>query len=369
MIRLRWPRRLLLWTLLSVSLLVLTGCWDQRAPQNTAVVLAIAVSDRNEWTFLFPNPTVTVSSLSSLSNTKQYYSITVQAPSFAEAFQEVQRRSARAIFVGDLKLLVVSDALTVERLTPILEGLVFNGVVPAKLWLAASAAAPESLLLHVSPQTIVPVYYLSSYFDCVACHPVDLGTRLWEWWDRLMTPGVSPTMPLVLPTAQGADVRQILVYPTRGQPLVMPQAVTEGWAFLTGKVRSSALNVQVDGQRYVVAPIRARTFTTVTLTTQAVNVKVVIHAQGQIAELPHNISARATELAVARATSEEIVRLCLDALTWANRTQTDPFGYAERAAWFQNEVAATIPPRQWVHLPIQARVRAQVVVQGEGVAR
>lgn len=363
-------RRLLGVLFLIISLPLCSGCWDQQTPEDIGIVLGIAVSAHEEWTFLFPNPAVTISSLASLSNSGQFYSIAVKASSYQEALRRVQLQSSRQVFIGDLRLLVVSADLSADKLSPIIDTLTLDGVVPDKLWLVASQTTPSSVLLHLTPQTIVPSYYLARYFDCLTCQPANFGVRDWEWWDHRVTPGVSPTIPLVTPTATGGAVDQILVYPSQGPPLIMPRSATEGWAYLEDKMMHGTLTLPVDGQTYIVAPIRGQTALGVTLTAHGVDARVVIHAQGQIAGMPPNlIVTQAIERDVDRAASRAIVHRCLEAIHWANQTHTDPFGYAERAAWQQDALAATIPSGQWVHLPIHARVSAQFLVQGERNAR
>lgn len=352
------------------GLLLLPGCWNQRAIDRRAIVLAIAVSAHRQWTFLFPNVTVTVSSLSSLQGSSQFYPITVRANSYQEALHRVQLQSARDVSVGDLEVLLLSSRLTTDQCTRVIDEITLTGEAPSKFWVAAVQGSPATVLTRVTPQTVVPVYYLSNYFSCHGCHATHLGVRGWEWWDRRFTPGVSPILPVVDPTPTGVTVRQLLVYRTLGAPLLMSPSVTQGFAYLTGKVRKSVLPLTVDGQHYLIAPIRDHVSSRVTLTATAVDVRVRIHADGEIAALPSNtVMTPTTERAVNRAARRVILRWSMAAIRWANHTHTDPFGYAERAAWFQNAVAASLPAATLVTLPIHAQVRARVAVQGEGLAR
>lgn len=355
-----------------LGLTLLTGCWDQRPIEQRAIVVAIGVSAHDRWTFLFPNVAVTASSLSSLGETKQFYAIEVHAPSYTVALHRVQLQSSRQVSMGDLEVIDVSSDLTGSQLSRIVDAMTLSGSVPSQVWLTASQTSPSMLVMQHPPQTIVPVYYLSSYFSCHGCHAAGYGVRAWEWWDQWETPGVSPILPMFTPTAQGAAVRQMLVYGGHGAPRLMPRTVTEGYAYLTGKVHSGTLRILVDGQPFVITPIVGQASSQVRLTPTTVDVRVTLHAQGemQMADMrPGIILTPAIERAVDQAAGRRLVQLSLAAIDWANHTHTDPFGYAKRAAWFQTAVAQSIPPQQLVTLPIDAQVMAQVVVQGEGLVR
>lgn len=364
------PRKVLLSMIFGWGIALLPGCWNQRPIDQRAIVLAMAVSARHRWTFLFPNVTVTASSLTSMSSSNQFYAITVHARSYLQALDRVQRQSTRAVSLGDVEVLLVSPQLTTQQLTSIIHDVTLNGSVPSKLWLVAATQSPASLLLHVTPQTMVPVYDIPSYFNCHGCHPTNLGVRGWQWWVRRVTPGTSPIMPMVRATPTGIEVRQMLVYREQGKPVPMPKPITEGFAYLTGKVTKSVLAVHMRQHRYLIAFIRDHVSSHVQLTATAVNVQVTIHAVGELVGAPPGqMVTPSTERAVDQAASRAIVGQCVSTLTWANQTHTDPFGYAERAAWLQTAVASSIPQSAWVRLPIHAQVQAQMTIQGEGLSR
>ncbi len=368
MSRIYWRIRGLL--TMGLGLLLLTGCWDQRSIEKRSIVLAMGISADDHWTLLYPNVAVTASSLSSMDQSDQFYAITVDAQSYQNALHRVQLQDSRQVSVGDVQLVDLSSSLSRAQLARMMDAMILTGGLPAQAWLAASHTTPSTLLMHSSPQTVVPVYDLSSYFDCNSCHAADLGVRAWQWWDRSVTPGVSPVLPLLTETKEGAAVYQILVYPSSGKPLMMPRQATQGFAYLMGKVKAGTLKLNWDGTTYFISPVIDHATARVRLTPTAVNVHVVIHAKGEIADLPPGpLVTRATEQAVEQAAAERLVQLCTIAIQWANQTHTDPFGYAKRAAWLDNQTAQAISPQRLATLPIQAEIKAKVNVQGEGLTR
>lgn len=353
-----------------LGLMSLSGCWDQRAIENRTIVMALGISAHHRWTFIFPNVTVSASSLASGGQSAQFYSITVQARSYQTAMHRVQLQAAHQVSTGDLQLVDLSTDLSRKQVWRIVDAMILTGGVPAQVWLSASPTAPATLLTHPSPQTVVPVYYLASYFACHACHAAEFGIRAWRWWDRAVTPGVSPILPILTKTQEGAEVRHMLVYPSHGKPVMMPRRVTQGFVYLTGKVKSGTQQVLVGGATYVVSQILDHTTSRVQLTPTAVDVRAVLHANGEMADMPpEHLITRATERAIERAADQRLVQLSREAIQWANQTHTDPFGYAKRAAWLDNSTAAAIPPQILANLPIKAVITARVKIEGEGLAR
>ncbi|PSR28373.1 MAG: spore gernimation protein [Sulfobacillus benefaciens] len=361
----RWLRI----AMVAILLFGLTGCWDQRSISQRAVVVAVGVSAHNLWTFVFPNVTTTVSSLSSIKASDEFYDLSTKADSWSQARTRIQREANHQISLGDLQLLLVSANLTTAQVAQIVDAINMDGTIPASFWIAASKTSPKTLLLQPSPQSVVPTFYLADYFTCYGCHAASLGVRTWQWWDRSGTPGVSPYLPLVSPGRHGALVRQLLVYRSQGTPRLMPRKVTQGFEYIMGHVTNGAFPVTVDGKSYGVSRVRDRAHVNVMLTRQFVVAHIRITAAGVISSAPiDTMITRNIELLVGQATGREVLQRCLTTIQWANQTKTDPFGYAKQAAWLDNETAAEIPPPKLSTLPIHAFISVRGIIRGEGVA-
>lgn len=348
----------------------LSGCWDQRSISNRAVVLAVGVSAHHQWTFVFPNVTTAISNFSQISPSAQFYALSTQADSWSQARVRIQREANRQVFLGDLQLLLVSSTLTTRHVAAIVNAINMNGTIPASLWVAASKMSPMTLLRQTSPQSVVPTFYLSNYFNCYGCHAAPIGVREWQWWDRQGTPGVSPYLPLLTLGSNGAEVRQLLVYRLHGSPRLMPREVTQGYAYLTGHVNKGSFPVLVNGESYTVSRVRDRVQVKVILDRRAVFAQIRMTASGIISNTPVDTTVtHVTELMVGQAAAREILQRCLVAIQWANQTHTDPFGYAKNAAWLDNQTAAEIPATQLTGLPIHASITVRGIIQGEGVTQ
>ena len=349
---------------------LLSGCWNQRPIDQRAIVIAVGVSAHHQWRFLFPNVAVTVDSLTAIPSAQQFYTVSVRAPTWQRAVQRLQVAMDRKVSVGELQLLIVDHRLSTGQVTRIVDGLNTTGAVPATFWIAASPGSPAVLLEQASPQTVVPYYDVATYFDCPNCHPLRLVQRGWQWWAHNGTPGDSPYLPLARPTPTGVAVQQLLVYPLHGRPVLMPPPITQGFAYLTNRAVDVAVPVSLDGHAYTVVRIHAHVRTRVHLTPHAVAVQVQIHTRGIIDDAPpHTLITRALEHAVGLAAAHVIAVRSRDTIDWANRTHTDPFGYAKRAAWLDDALGETFSPARLTTLPIQAHIAVRVTIHGDGVAR
>lgn len=365
MIRQTWA-----WIGVLISLLsLLTGCWDQRGIAQRAIVVAVGLSAHHEWTFVFPNVTTTVSSLTSVKSSQEFYALTTHAPTFPEARARIQREASRQLSLGDLELLLVSAQLSTHAVANLINTLNLSGTIPASLWVAATNVPPRTLLLQSSPQSVVPTFPIVGYFACHGCHAAPLGIREWQWWDREGTPGISPTLPLVVASATGPSVRQVLVYPPQGTPQLMPRTVTQGFAYLMERVLKGSIPVAVHGVPYTVARIHDKVHTHLALEPDAVVATIHVTVWGNLATpSPQGTVTRSLELSVGNAMAHTVLQRCLLALAWARQTRTDPFGYAKTAAWLHSAAARTIPPTRLTTLPIRATVQVRGIIQGEGVA-
>ncbi|MCL8207458.1 MAG: hypothetical protein K6V97_05220 [Actinomycetia bacterium] len=362
--------RIVLAGLLGLSL---TGCWDQAPIENRAVVVAIAVDPgrrgNERWTFLFPNVSATASSLSSTSPSENFYAVAVDAPSLAAAFTAVQQRLARDVYPGQLQVVLWSDRLPTRAVASVVAAVAQNGIMPSAAWVLATVGQASRILTEPSPQSVVPSYYLAKFFGCRSCQPFDLGEESWDWWDRHLTPGIAPIAPVAQAAGQTVTINRLAVYPPDGPPAVMPPLATEGYGYLSGRVNKATLSWRWRGQWLTLADIRDTPRIRVHLERGAVVVQETVNATGILAAVSQRQPMEAAERAAARLAAAAILDRCRAAVRFANRTHTDPFGYARLAAWTDNRAAAGMTPTTLDRLPIRADLTVHVTVRGAGEFR
>ncbi|MDA8192814.1 MAG: spore gernimation protein GerC [Thermaerobacter sp.] len=349
----------------------LSGCWDQLTftSRASALLITIAASARAgewRWRFYFPNPTVTVSSLTQIKPKDQFYQVAVTADSLAQAYAKVQQRLARDLYLGQLQVIVWSSRIPVPTLASLLDAYNREGTVPKTAYMLL-ARPPLAQKVAVTPQEVIPSVYLTSYFDCQVCQPEYFARTVWQTWDDLVTPGISPIVPYM---ESPAEVAQIGVLGTAGPPILFSRRQTEGYAYLTGKVGKETLSLAEPGGRVTLTHVRETPVKTrVTLGRHAINVRARIEVSATLGQWPRSQpltprTVRTTEQAAARV----VLGKCLAAIAEANRTHTDPFGYGRTILFMHPSPQAWPISADWLNYPIAAQVAVRVWVKGSGVS-
>lgn len=358
--------RRLAWSLSGLLALPLSGCWDVHPLEDQGIVLAIGISHGSQkgalrWTFTFPNVTLSPSSLTSVKRREQYYDVTVHASTFGDAVMRAQQKSSRIIYLGQLQGLIWPDTLSWRKLWPIVAALNAQGPIPKTFWMMAATPPLQAVMKFVSPQVVAPRTYLATYFDCVHCQPFSLAQRGWEFWSHSLTPGVSPYVPLVNLEHGNVAIRQIVVYPSSGHPVPYSPQETEGFGFLSGKVKRAALSVHWNGHTVELTKLHDGRSVSVRKAPGGIMVNETLRVSGFIGEPPAESSPLRSQNLIRRLAQQRIVTWCLAAIRQANNTRTDPFGYAASVLWGQG--------KRTPFLPIHAHITVSVSLKGEGMLR
>ncbi|MCY0898466.1 MAG: spore gernimation protein GerC [Firmicutes bacterium] len=321
--RRRWAAVMLI---VSLSWL-LAGCWDQLPMANRASALALSVTKAAphafRFTFYFPNPTVTVSSISNLATEREFYTSTAVAPALGLAYRRVQSQITRDLYLGQLEDIIISADLTTADVAALINAYNRMGVVPKMVYLVGTPNNRGTLPVNL--QEPVPTVYFTKYFDCRTCQPVFLARREWKVWDAFETPGVSPVIPYgITPTR----IDRLMVYPHRGRPYIMTRQETLGWGFLTNHMVKDTVGVRLANGLVVVNNVTDVAVTHMAIEAGHLAVAAEILARGDIAGWPESVPlTNAVLKIVERQLARAIIRDCLAAVNFANRTKTDPFGF------------------------------------------
>lgn len=364
----RWHHLVSLLLLMSV-LTTVTGCWDQvpfpeRAPALVITLAPATPAGMFQWTFYFPNPTVTVSSLSQISTSQQTYAVRVDSPTFAAAYSSAQQRLARDLFLGQLEVIILSTKIPASEVATLTNAYNTNGQVPKTAYMVA-AQGQLGRLVVVSPQETIPVLYLTRLFDCHRCQPSDLSQFQWQVWDAFESPGISPVMPDV----GGPDrVAEIAVYPLKGPPTIWTTKATTGWAYLLSRVHKETVSVREKSGMVAVTRLHDTTQLAVSLVDGRLQVTGAVHAYGGLAQWPPLTTLTANFLHhVEEQVSAHIAADIGQAIVTANQTHEDPFGYGRQWLLAHPTNLALDTPEYWTHVPITIHLTVTTTITVSGV--
>ena len=365
--RVTWGRWMLAAAVLTAAL---SGCWDQLAFPNRASTLVMSVRyarrpDRWQWTFYFPNPAVTVSSLPQIAPGEQIYAIGVRAPTLASAYAAAQQRLARDLYLGQLQDIVWSSDAPLPAVASFIAAYNREGMTPKTAYVAV-APPPLDRILAPSPQEVIPSVYLTRVFSCLECQSVMLTEPLWKLWDSIETPGVSPVAPYLPGTGV---LSRIAVYPPTGPPVIFSPTETLGWAYLTHRVHKETLTLTMPAGLASITRVHGIVVNHVEWTGQRLEVQVDMRLTGVVAQWPVAVPLTERRLqTLETAGARSVLADCLAALRRSATSRTDPFGYARLYLFRHPGAWGQIPARDWDRLPYTAHVQVSLLLQETGVS-
>ena len=365
----RWVRGTLATFLLGTSL---TGCWDQHPVEFRAPVAGISVDptrepDQYDFTFLFPNVTVTASSIATIPPSEQFYSISVQAPTLTKAIDSVQRRQSRALYLGQIRILCMSSRLPLKVWTSTLQQTADSGRFVMTFWVLTSPDARKALEI-TPPSEVVPDVALYRALNS-RIQPVLWPGRGWRIWAEMATPGISPAVmeihPTGQPTGQQVALHQLAVLSPHGI-LLWSTTETDGWAYAVGRVQRTTETVMVGNQPDSVGLIRGHAQTRVVQTPNGVTVQLHLRCSGVVVGgMMGQGDSIAMDRQVEKRTADLIQQKVVAAWHEAVVTHTDPMGFHRLGHWSDANIDDNVA--NWSGWTLETQVR--FTLREEGVLR
>ena len=361
----RWIRGTAAVLLLGATL---TGCWDQHPVEFRAPVAVIAVDPTQtageyRFTFLFPNITITASSIESGGPSEQFFPITVRSKTLVEAVDEVQERQSRTLYLGQVRVMCLSSRLPASVWRDILEQSADSGRFVMTFWLVTSPDAQKTAEIN-PPTEVVPDVALYRALNS-RVQPILWPGRGWRTWVDMSTPGVSPAVMEIHPAGRVFALDQLGVLSQKGIALWSLDA-SDGWAYATGRVHRETEVVVTDHEQTSVGSIRGHTSTRVEKTPHGVLVQLHVHCSGVVTSgfLGEGDSTgmdRQVEQSVAENIQEKILAAWHEALA----THTDPMGFHRLGHWSNSHIDEN--PADWSGWTLETQVT--FTLRDEGVLR
>jgi hypothetical protein len=186
-------------------------------------------------------------------------------------------------------------------------------------------------------------------------------------WADFATPGISPVMPLA---STRTRIDHIAVYSDHGPPTVWTRPQTLGWAYLTGRVLKEEVHVNTPWGWADVGQLRGTVVTHVSSRPHAIGVDAHLMVHGILTSWPPLVPLTAGRLGtLQRLVARSILKNCQAAVAEANRTHTDPFGYARSLFWQQMGLSPFAFSPTLSHLPIDAHISVTVQIRDVGISQ
>ncbi len=352
--------------LLALLLVGAGGCWDQIPVEWRAVVTAIGVDPTRDpgierYTFIFPNISLTTSTLPTTPTSQEFYSIVVRAPSLMMALRALQARQSRILYLGQLRILALSTRLPQSVWRRILSAAADSGRFVLTFWAVATPAAGDLVRL-ISPTQIAPEVALYRALNSL-CQPIIWPGRGWKLWVDTVTPGISPAVADVVPV--GSDSFHLgPLYVLSGNPRLWSPGATRGWAYLTGQVRWESMRVHIAQGRFTLSFIRGAANLSFQPRGSSVLVDDHLSYAGTITTNAPMAHSEAMNDALERAAAGKIRQAADAAWRMALATGTDPMGWHRDVRWMDSRVPIGQGKSLWSGWSLSLHVHFKVRDEG-----
>lgn len=331
------------WAVVIMAVLLgVSGCGGVTGINQTGVVLALGIDPgihgQYQWTFMFPNPSITPSSESSIQPNQEFYLLSTQANTLAQAVEKVSATTDRHVYLGDTQVVALNDTFSSAAMRRLVQVLITTGNLPPRVWLTLAEPSAVKTLRTSSPEEVVPTLFLSSYFSCDICHALHLATRLWQVWDDMLVPSQTAVIPVTTVMHKTIEVNRC-AWLTPSRVIVCSPAQTVHWAMVMGLYKNGALQV-LDNKRSAYAEdVRISTRRRVDIRGRRAVAYWKISVAGHWQSVQRNAANRALNLAAER----EILHNVLALYRWAGQEQADPFGVRNQLVWL-SAPHSSMPP-------------------------
>lgn len=341
-------RRATIVGVLAAILVLVPGCWDRVEIEDRAAVLAVGFDPGPGPGQLLLTAQIAIPGRIPLGpspgggggatqNTRQTVFLgTAQGRSVAEALDDLQNTLSAQIFLGHLRVIVVSQTLARAGMAPLMEYFRRDPQVRRTSWLIISQN-PAAEVVSLAPSfSRVPALFLSDMLD----HNVNTGrlpvTFLGHYWDIASSEGQEPILPYL--RARGQFARLLGVAVLREQRMVDVISMTDLPAYMEASgSRQAAEIVTVPMPGDPRSPLRLRVIRRQSVVTPELvggRPRVSIHISLEANVLEKNSTHklnRVDQLATADREAERVVReSILRLIARTQRERADVFGFGEQ---------------------------------------
>lgn len=188
--------------------LLLAGCWDVDDISNrgtpNAVFLDLVKPERIKFGCSFHVPGSLLPPFNSTAQLfeKRNYTLAGEGKGILDAWRDLQTRSTRDIFMGQISAVILSERFARANLENLLDFMIRRAEIPGDTLVTVTKSDPEKLIDVKLDNNFVPGSYILKYFQSVAKRSMAIPVNLWELDAALTNGNPDAHLPLI-ETSQG----------------------------------------------------------------------------------------------------------------------------------------------------------------------
>ncbi|MBB6216872.1 spore germination protein KC [Anaerosolibacter carboniphilus] len=189
----QYERRILL-MLLFAAISLISGCWNYREIDEMTIIQGVAI-DHNAEKFIITIESITPKGGQDIEMVADL--TTAEGATIFDAIRNLIMQTGRRVYWAHAKVIVISEQIAREGVTPILDYVTRDAEIRENMWLVLSREKDAKTLFEGKDRM----------HDTISIHMDDMlqnqksiskydAVELWRFLDDLTADGISPTMPM-----------------------------------------------------------------------------------------------------------------------------------------------------------------------------
>jgi Ger(x)C family germination protein len=358
---------------LALAMLPLAGCGVSagiKPIDDRALVLGVAADkagqDKIKYSLEIPSP----QSLSGSSGGgNEFYTVQAEAPSFDAAISQMENKTSRDIYLGQMHVLILA-----ADLPPLLRDRLIAeeqriGETDHTEWFMLADGPAAKLLTPPPMQERLPAFYYSTHFNCQGCQAVDYGVPTWRVEADLASPSGVAVVPVAKPAGGNIDINRVAALRRGAPPFIFTPAETESVMALRGKLGKGAFDFPTPLGHASVRSMQAKvTRSAAVASDRRLHVRVTLNYEGLVAQRPERVlHMPPAALALVRQSCAEALTAQLTAtIARAQKAGVDAFYFGQALYLANPEAYAALGDMSQAlrHAVVEVQVHVKLPNQG-----
>lgn len=224
-----------------ISMLLITGCWNNQPVEHRDLVMALGVepAPHQQIRVLLQVPTKSgliqipgAAGAGGGSSGPNYFVVQGVGKTLSDALSNAQNRTDRELYLTQAQILLFSTRLSAHQFNTLLDSILRIGTIDKDVWVAATSEMGKVVNFAPMDSPHIPGLYFTTVFNCSTCQNVRLATRLWDVYEDQYSNKRDLSMPYLQVRQSNFSVDRLAIYHHgRIADVLTPQeAVSYGWA-------------------------------------------------------------------------------------------------------------------------------------------
>lgn len=336
-------RRGLTWLVVVATLMTVPGCWDYQRINFRSALVGVAVDpvdgEESQMKFTFQVPEFSGSSSaggqstskqSGGSGSKKWRNFSAAASGLDEAVAKIQMISPKALWLGDLQVVIFNLQCSDKHIQSVISELIRNPTSDKDAYVLMSKGSAQEVM-HGKGRSASDE--LSMKLREVKQHGYTSRIQLWQVWRDTLSSGIDPHVGVVEMENGGRKTEGMVCIKHMKPVVVLDRQDTLGYNFAEGEVNNISVQVMDSGSPLVIGQIKSRSSLKPTFGGEHSRLGIEVHVSGAVVQDPSMGMTKLTREGIRKCEqiSEEYIKAnILRTLKKLQDAHTDTYGFGRK---------------------------------------